>query len=890
MKSQVTAGALSIAIYWQIRTSQQAALQDRLRGTVSLAAQQIDSDFHALINQPEDQRTAYYTINQQRLQNIQVSDPDILRLYTLRLREGDYRVVLDYISETEQQPQSKLSVGEIPPDLPPKLQLKKELDTPQTETAIINRQGQAVLYGYAPIKSELGRVEGILVIELDARSVAASSVAALLTAGGIFVLVLLVSLPLVWWLSQTLVVRPILHLNRATYRLADGYWDEILPTGRKDELGQLAGAFNHMAIQLQTSFKQLQNYSWDLEQSEQRLRRTIENAPFPIMIHAEDGEVLQINSIWTELTGYSHTDIPTTTAWARHAYRDKADTVLKEVMAKKYALTSRLDEGEFAITTLDGRQRLWQFSTAPLNQLPGHRRVVISMAVDVTRRRQTESELEQANQKLEDYSHTLEQRVEARTAELKVAKEQADSASRAKSEFLANMSHELRTPLNGILGYAQILNRDEALSQRAKHGVNIIQQCGSHLLTLINDILDLSKIEARKLELIPSSIQLSSLLETVVEMCQIKAEQKGIEFLYQPSSRLPDGVIVDEKRLRQVLINLLGNAIKFTDQGKVSLQIEVLSLAEQQVSLLFQVIDTGVGIASDDFSSLFQAFEQVGDRRKQAEGTGLGLAISQQIVQLMGSTIQVKSQLGVGSEFFFAVDLPLEKCEQGKNNSNTPEKIIGYHGDRRRILVIDDRWENRLVLCELLKPLGFTVIEAKNGQEGLNLLQNQQPDLVITDLAMPILDGYKFLEIVRRSPDLKGTKVVISSASISKAVQAKATVAGGDAFLGKPINAQILFRVVAAQLQLEWVYNPLKTVGEPNQSVALAMLLPPKQELEFLLDLAQQGFIKELRDQLSRLVADEAAYEPFVSEISRLAKLFLAEEIEELLRKYLVAI
>ena len=201
----------------------------------------------------------------------------------------------------------------------------------------------------------------------------------------------------------------------------------------------------------------------------------------------------------------------------------------------------------------------------------------------------------QMTQQLQNAFTTLEDRVASRTAELEAAREDAELANRAKSEFLANMSHELRTPLNGILGYAQILRRSKTLPNQARQGINIIDQCGSHLLTLINDVLDLSKIEARKLELLNAELHLPTLLQSVVEMFKIKAEQKGIEFIYQPNSGLPDGVIADEKRLRQVLINLLGNAIKFTDKGSVTLQVDVLNQPETHASLMFQVVDTGGG-------------------------------------------------------------------------------------------------------------------------------------------------------------------------------------------------------------------------------------------------------------------------------------------------------
>ncbi|MBI4781708.1 MAG: response regulator [Oscillatoriophycideae cyanobacterium NC_groundwater_1537_Pr4_S-0.65um_50_18] len=498
-------------------------------------------------------------------------------------------------------------------------------------------------------------------------------------------------------------------------------------------------------------------------------------------------------------------------------------------------------------------------------------------------------QLQQSFTTLEKTNEDLEQRVEERTTELREAKDAADAANHAKSEFLANISHELRTPLNGILGYAQILQCSPNLPEKDRYSSQIIYQCGSHLLTLINDVLDISRIEARKLELVPTLIHLPAFLQGVVEICRIKAEQKRLQFTYQPPDNLPIGVEVDEKRLRQVLINLIGNAIKFTSKGSVTVEVNVRPNPSKSsaVRIHFMIQDTGVGIAPEYLDRIFLPFEQTEKAKLQTEGTGLGLAISQTIVELMNSQIHVKSELGVGSTFEFEIECTLSDDWIESGSITNIGKIKGYSGNQRTILVVDDRWENRSVIVNLLEPLGFKLIEASDGQEGLDKAKTYQPDLIISDLAMPVMSGFEMIRELRELDTFRDAPIIASSASVSNMDRQQSIDAGYSDFLPKPVAASDLLDQLEYHAQLEWVYQPDNTSEMPTSTTTdspVDMVIPTSEELANLYQAATAGYVVDIKSEAEQLKHLNVKYMAFADKILQLAEEFEDESIVRLIQ------
>jgi signal transduction histidine kinase/DNA-binding response OmpR family regulator len=466
------------------------------------------------------------------------------------------------------------------------------------------------------------------------------------------------------------------------------------------------------------------------------------------------------------------------------------------------------------------------------------------------------------------------------------ARQEAEAANQAKSKFLATMSHELRTPLNGILGYAQIL-RNSALNEGQQRGVTVIEQSGNHLLRLITDILDFAKLEAGNMGLESAPAHLPILLQSVGDMVRLKAERKGLRYVLTEDPSLPKGVFCDERKLRQVLINLLTNAVKFTDRGEVRMEILPVTQATPHGDTLshllrFRVIDSGVGIAPEDQEQIFAPFQQVGDALRKAEGTGLGLSICQTLLHLMDSRLQVTSEVGKGSVFWFDLRLEETRLENPDATTQSSERVLGVEGNPVSTLIIDDHPENRQFVKDLLTPLNFELREAGDGRTGMHMALKATPQLILCDSILPDVDG---TEVVRqlRGQQLGQTVMIAYSADLRRRPE-DAKAAGANDFLHMPFETPQLLDILQAHLPVKWRTEAPVTNAKTAEQPLVA---PDKAILQQWLEAMEIGDVHGLRKQSQQLVEQDPRFHPFALEVQQMAQNFQLEDLKKFLTSHL---
>ncbi|MGB3639332.1 MAG: PAS domain S-box protein [Rivularia sp. (in: cyanobacteria)] len=629
-----------------------------------------------------------------------------------------------------------------------------------------------------------------------------------------------------------------------------------------------------------------------LRESEARFKTMADSAPVLIWMSNANGKAVFFNKAWLEFTGVSF-EQQLGDAWLESVHVEDRDLCNKTLCSTSNE--SQPIEIQFRIRGVDA-QYYWMLGrqVARFNS-QGEVIGYIGSCIDITEIKNAKEQLYRANYQLEKS-----------TIQLSRAKEVAESTNQAKSSFIAHMSHELRTPLNGILGFAQILQADDTLSKGQLQKIDTIHQSGEHLLTLLNDILNLSKIEANQLELELKDIPFPLFLEKINSIINVRAQQKNIGFKYEALSSLPAVIRGDETRLRQVLLNLLGNAVKFTDKGEVNFSISNLGKCTKSTQsnkdclIRFKIEDTGIGIPPEKVNEIFFPFHQLTQDDSINEGSGLGLTISQKIVNLMGGEIVVESTPEKGSAFYFDICVSEVENAQTHIDINLEIQPIGIKGKCPKVLVIDDNKINRAVVISYLRQLGFEIDEASNGKQGLEKVESLKPDLILMDLVMPVMDGFETTKALRNNPQFKDLPIIAVSANAMFDAQLSSYRVGCNAFLSKPIDLKLLIKSIAQFVEIEWIYpqpsklassseknKPQEIVAYQDTNINQSIVAPSDEQLNHLIHLTQIGDIEAIIEFAEHLEELDTKYLPFIKKVCELAQSFQQHKLLKFLENLL---
>jgi signal transduction histidine kinase/FixJ family two-component response regulator len=589
----------------------------------------------------------------------------------------------------------------------------------------------------------------------------------------------------VLWFFQANVLRPLTQIRAFAASVTKGQ-------RHHDSLDETEFLREHrtLAVSLKEMVQLLDNRYRDLQQSTDRFWKFVSNFPSPVAIYLLDsGQCSVLNTKFTECFGYTLQDVPNLSAWFNLAYPDP-DYRLRTIAAwnaavgNALALDKVVPSAEYHIRCKDDTERIVEINAV----ISGSH--VMVLLTDITDRKLAE-------QALQLHREQLEVEVSTRTEELMHARDAAEQANRAKSVFLANMSHELRTPLNSVIGFSQLMSRDTELSEQQRRNLETIRVSGKHLLGLINNVLELAKIDAGKLELVLEPVNLHELLQEILSIFKPQIQEAGLTFDVELSD-LPKVVLADSPKLRQVLLNLLSNAVKFTQQGGVTLNVG--SIHDRETAhITFTVQDTGIGISQENQNRIFEPFFQVGTASRQA-GTGLGLAITQQFLDLMDTKLFVRSIPGKGSAFMFELELTV--LESNSIAVKASSQFDFHHKRSLRVLVADDQPEARILLTDLLTPLGFQVTAVDDGRKAMREAESGQFDLLLLDWDMPRMTGLQVVKAVRKLITLDQPRIIMLTAHAFEEHRKKSLAAGVNAFSQKPFDVDQLLTLIAEELDI----------------------------------------------------------------------------------------
>jgi PAS domain S-box-containing protein len=561
------------------------------------------------------------------------------------------------------------------------------------------------------------------------------------------------------------------------------------------------------------------------------------------------GIITDVNKQMEALTGCSRDELIGAPFKGYFTDSDRAEAGIKLVLSE-----GKVTDYELTARARDGKETVVSYNASTFHDRERKLQGVFAAARDVTERKRYEQSLQQAN--------------------------------RAKSIFLANMSHEIRTPMNAILGFSQLMLRDQDLTPRQNQYLGTINRSGEHLLALINDILEMSKIEAGRTTLNLTTFDLFALLSDLKMMFRVRTNEKKLSFSVEMIGAVPRYIVTDINKLRQVFINLLGNAVKFTEQGGVGLRVHANRESATEPFLLVEIEDTGPGISSEDQDKLFRHFEQTKSGQQAATGTGLGLAISREFVRLMGGDITVNSQVGNGT--VFVVHLPLKEGEaQAVQAKDTPRQVLKLQPGQAtcRVLIADDVDDNRQLLAQLLGSVGFEIGLATNGAEAVQEFENWRPHLILMDFRMPVMDGHEAIRRIRGMAGGKEIKIIAVTASAMDENRQELLKIGADDFISKPFREIELFHKIHAHLGVEYAYAEQLTAAAQEDAAELApeSLAGWPQDL---IDPMREAVLTADLDQLLAKIQDVEARDPRVAQaLRRLAEGFQYQKLLDLLSR-----